>query len=105
MYFVVIGKDRDDGTLRKEARADHLTFVAGSQDRIVYAGPLIEQGQMVGSLFIFDVEDRRALDACLAQDPYFARAIFGSVEIYESRWMVPEKEPGFLLAEAERARS
>lgn len=105
MYFVVIGKDRDDGTLRKAARADHLTFVAARQDRIVYAGPLIEKGQMLGSLFIFEVEDRGALDACLAEDPYFARGIFGSVEIYESRWMVPEKEPGFLLAEAERARS
>lgn len=105
MYFVVIGKDRDDGSLRRAARADHLTFVAEKQDRIVYAGPLIEDGHMIGSLFIFDVENRQALDACLAEDPYFARSIFGSVEIYESRWMVPEREPGFLLAEAERART
>ncbi len=105
MHFVVIGKDRDDGAMRKAARADHLVFVAGKQDRIVYAGPLIDEGQMIGSVFIFDVKDRTALDACLAEDPYFARGIFGSVEIYESRWMVPEKQPGFLLAEAERARS
>lgn len=105
MYFVVIGKDRDDGTLRKAARADHLIYIAGKQDRIVYAGPLLDEGRMVGSLFIFDVADRGALDLCLAEDPYFARGIFGSIEIFESRWMVPEREPGFLLAEAERARS
>lgn len=105
MHFVVIAKDKDDGTLRKAARADHLVHIAGRQDRIVYAGPLIEDGRMVGSLFVFDVEDRAALDACLAQDPYFARGIFGRVEIYESRWMVPEREPGLLLAEADRARS
>jgi len=33
------------------------------------------------------------------------RPIFDSIEIYESRWMVPEREPGFLAAEAERARN
>jgi hypothetical protein len=27
------------------------------------------------------------------------------VEIFESRWMVPEREPGALRAEAERART
>ena len=105
MFFVVIGKDKDDGTARQEARADHLTYIAARQRLIVYAGPLLEQGRMVGSIFIFDVEDRAALDSCLAEDPYFARGIFGSVDVYESRWMVPEREPGFLAAEAARARA
>ena len=59
---------------------------------------------MVGSLFVFDVPDRAALDAYLADDPYFNPGIFDTVEIWESRWMVPEREPGFLAAEAERAR-
>ena len=104
MHFVVIGKDRDQGESRAAARADHLVHIAGRQDQIVYAGPLLEDNRMVGSLFIFDVRDRDTLEACLADDPYFARDIFGSVEIYESRWMVPEREAGFLLAEAERAR-
>jgi len=44
-------------------------------------------------------------DAHLAQDPYFREAIFETVEIYESKWMVPEREPGFLAAEAKRARA
>ena len=104
MHFVVIGKDKKKEELRRRHRADHLDFVAGEQDRIVYAGPLLEEDRMVGSLFVFDLPDRAALDAYLARDPYFAEAIFESVEIYESRWMVPEREPGFLAAEAERAR-
>jgi hypothetical protein len=59
---------------------------------------------MVGSLFVFDLADRAALDSYLAEDPYFAgEGIFESVEIWESRWMVPEREPGFLAAEADRA--
>lgn len=67
-------------------------------------GRLIESGRMIGSIFIFDVENRAALDHYLDGDPYFRNAIFETVEIYESRWMVPEREPGFLAAEAERAR-
>ena len=104
MHFVVIGKDKGEGELRRRHRASHLEFVAGEQDKIVYAGPLLEEGRMIGSLFVFDLPDRAALDAYLARDPYFAEAIFETIEIYESRWMVPEREPGFLAAEAERAR-
>jgi hypothetical protein len=105
MHFVVIGKDKKEGELRRRHRAAHLEFVADRQDTIVYAGPLIEDGRMVGSVFILDVEDRAALDAALAADPYFAEEIFETVEIFESRWMVPEREPGFLKAEAARARA
>ncbi|HEY0112995.1 MAG TPA: YciI family protein [Allosphingosinicella sp.] len=104
MNFVVIGRDKGGGELRARHRADHLLFIEGRQDLIVYAGPLLEGGRMIGSLFVFDVQDRAALDVHLAQDPYFSEAIFETVEIYESRWMVPEREPGFLKAEAELAR-
>ena len=104
MNFVVIGKDPPGGAPRAEHRPAHLEYVDGFQDSIVYAGPLLEDGRMIGSIFVFDVPDRAALDAYLAGDPYFDPGIFETVEIYESRWMVPEHEPGFLRAEAERAR-
>lgn len=104
MNFIVIGKDKGD--LRRARRAAHLEFIAGRQQGILYAGPLIEGGRMIGSLFLFDVPDRAALDAHLADDPYFADGgIFETVEIYESRKMVPEPEPGALAAEAQRARA
>ena len=86
------------------ARADHLDHVATQQDKIIYSGPLLEDGKMVGSLFIFNLPDRAALDASLAQDPYFIHDIFETIEIFESRWMVPERTPGALKEEAERAR-
>ncbi len=103
MHFVVIGRDKGAGELRRAARPDHLRFIAEKQNLIVYAGPLIEGGRMIGSLFVFDVESRAALAAYMAEDPYFTPGIFESIEIYESRRMVPEQEPGFLAAEAERA--
>lgn len=105
MHFIVIGKDEGEGALRREERPAHLEYVAERQHLIVYAGPLIEQGRMIGSVFIFEVEDRAALDSYLAADPYFTRPIFRTVEIYESRRMVPESEPGALRAEADRARA
>ena len=104
MHFILIGKDKEGA--RAARRPAHLEFVAERQHQILYAGPLIEDGRMIGSLFVFDVADRAALDAYLADDPYFAAGgIFETVEIYESRRMVPESEPGFLAAEAERARA
>jgi len=105
MHFVVIAKDKPDPSLRLAARADHLEFVAGRQHDFVYGGPLIENGAMIGSILIFDLPDRAALDSYLAADPYFARGVFAGVDIYESRWMVPEREAGVLAAEAERARA
>ena len=104
MNFVVLGRDRTDGEARARHRSAHLRYVEGHQAKIIYAGPLIEDGRMVGSLFVFDLPDRAALDSYLAGDPYFDPGIFESVEIWESRWMVPEREPGFLAAEAERSR-
>jgi uncharacterized protein len=104
MHFVVIARDEPTGEARLRHRPAHLDFVAERQDDIVYAGPLLDGGNMVGSLFVFDLPDRAALDAYLAADPYFTAPIFASVEIFESRWMVPEREPGFLKAEAARAR-
>ena len=105
MHFVVIGKDAGDGSLRLEERAAHLEYVADYQSLIIFAGPLLAEERMIGSLFVFDVPDREALDLYLAGDPYFTRPIFATVEIYESRWMVPEREAGFLAGEAERART
>lgn len=104
MHYVVIGRDKLDPELRKAARADHLEYIATQQDRIIYAGPLLEDGHMVGSLFIFEVPDRAALDSHFAEDPYFTRGIFATVEIFESRWMVPERTPGALREEAAKAR-
>ena len=103
MTFVVIGRDPPGGEPRRRWRAAHLEFVAGQQDGIVYAGPLLEGGEMIGSLFVFDFDDRAALDSYLVRDPYFTTPIFETVEIYESRWMVPEREPGTLAAEAAKA--
>ena len=104
MHFVVIGRDKD-ASLRLRLRAEHLEFIADRQAAIIYSGPLLEDGRMVGSLFLFELPDRAALDAALADDPYFREELFETVEVFETRRMVPESEPGALRREAERARA
>ena len=101
---MVIGKDKGDGSLRKQERPGHLSFVSEKQAMIVYAGPLLEDGRMVGSIFVFDVPDRETLDAYLSEDPYFTGRILETIEIYDTHWMVPERDPRALAAEVERAR-
>lgn len=105
MQFVVIGKDKGSGEHRARHRGDHLEYIAGRQGSIIYAGPLLESDRMVGSLFVFDMADRAELDAYLGEDPYFTGGVFETVEIFESRRMIPERSPGFLLEEAQRARA
>jgi hypothetical protein len=104
MQFVVIGRDKGDGALRRAERPAQPEDVAARQQLLFYPGPLIEDGRMIGSLFVLDLPDRAALDAYPAADPCFTLPISETVEIYESRRMVPEAAPGFLAAEAERAR-
>ena len=104
MHLVVIARDKADAGLRRRHRADHLDYVSGYQDRIIYAGPLIDDGRTVVSLFFFDLPSREVLDDYLAGYPYFTAPIFDRVEIFESRWIVPEQKRGFLREEAARAR-
>jgi uncharacterized protein YciI len=104
MSFVVIARDKADASLRRRHRAAHLDYVAGHQDKIVYGGPLLEEGRMVGSLFVFALDSRAELDAYCAGDPYFTAPIFDTIEVFESRWLVPEREAGSLAAEAAKAR-
>ncbi len=66
---------------------------------------LDETGKVVGSLMVLDLPDRAALDAHMARDPYFKEGIFGSVEVFESRQIVPEMVPGSLDAELAKQRA
>jgi uncharacterized protein YciI len=100
MPFIVYAKDKPGSSLRAKWRAAHLEFVTTCRDVFRYGGPLIDaSGAVVGSIMVLDLPDRAALDAHMARDPYFREAIFASVEIFETRQIVPELVPGSLDAE------
>lgn len=99
MLFVVYCKDKP-GDLRGQLRGDHLRHVVANPKPYRFGGPLMsDDGRVIGSFILFEVEDRAQLDAILAADPYFRDGLFQSVEIHATRQVVPELEPGVLKQE------
>ncbi|NHF73724.1 YciI family protein [Paracoccus xiamenensis] len=82
-YFAVICRDKPDSlSLRMENREAHLAYARDS-GVLFLGGPLIEDGQMAGSLAILDVADLAAAQDWAAHDPYGKAGLFQSVTINE----------------------
>lgn len=81
--FAVICRDRA-GHLqtRLDTREAHLAFL-GTQPGLKAAGPLIEEGEMRGSLLIVEAETLTSVKDWAAADPYKAADLFASVEVIE----------------------
>ena len=81
--FAVICRDHA-GKLqtRLDTRVNHLAFLK-DQPGLKMAGPLIEDGEMRGSLLIVEAEDLIRVKDWAATDPYKAADLFASVEVIE----------------------
>ena len=82
MLYALICDDRPGALeVRKANREAHLAHLRDT-GVVVAAGPFLgDDGGMVGSLVIIDVEDRAAAEAWSAADPYKAAGLFERVEI------------------------
>ncbi|AUH33679.1 YciI family protein [Paracoccus tegillarcae] len=81
--FAIICRDKP-GMLqaRIDARDAHLGFLR--QEGIVrLAGPLIEEGEMRGSLIVLEADDLENAQRWADMDPYKAAGLFASVDIIE----------------------
>jgi uncharacterized protein len=90
--FVAICPDVENGLARRMAvREQHLAYVRSlPADFIKLAGPFLDAaGEMCGSMFIFEAEDRAAVEAYFAQDPYVTGGVFARVEIRPFRVTIP----------------
>ncbi|TKW66341.1 MAG: YciI family protein [Paracoccus denitrificans] len=82
-YFAVTCRDKPDALpVRMENRAAHLAYVEET-GAVFIGGPLLEDGQMAGSMLVLDVADLDAAKAWAAADPYAKAGLFGSVTINE----------------------
>lgn len=81
--FAVICRDKP-GALqtRLDTREAHLAYVRDS-GIVRMAGPLIEDGEMRGSLLILETDDLAAAQDWAANDPYKAAGLFDSVQVVE----------------------
>ncbi|MDX9998546.1 MAG: YciI family protein [Phenylobacterium sp.] len=81
--FVAVCIDKPNSLeLRMATREAHFAYVRGKQGMMKLGGPFLdENGQMAGSLIIFEAEDLQAAKAFSAEDPYTKAGLFERVEV------------------------
>jgi len=79
MLFVVVATDKDNSlALRMATREAHLAY-ARETGVIRVGGPFLDSnGEMSGSLIIFEAENLEAAKAWHANDPYVKAGLFAS---------------------------
>lgn len=91
--FAFIGHDGPSGPeLRKLHRPAHLEGLEGlaAADRIVHAGPLLDEGGApVGSVIVFEAGDLAEAKQIAARDPYVTEGIFERHTVHETKAVFP----------------
>ena len=79
--------------LRLQTRPEHKACLAQLQERIAFAGPLLQDdGQtMIGSLLVIDFPGRAAAEAWLAQEPFHRSGLYASVQIHAFSNLWPQR--------------
>lgn len=81
--FAVICRDHPGALqIRLDTREAHLGFLQ-AEGVVRMAGPLIEDGEMRGSLIILKAPDLATAQDWAARDPYKAAGLFASVDVIE----------------------
>ncbi len=82
MLFTLIAIDKPDSLgLRTATRAAHFEYGSGSGN-VKLGGPFLDaNGDMVGSLIIFEAADLEAAQKWAANDPYAKAGLFARSEI------------------------
>ena len=83
MLFAIICIDKPGALdIRKANREAHLGYIGAADGAIVQAGPFLDaNGDMCGSLLIFEGEDISDAQAWADADPYALAGLFQSVDI------------------------
>lgn len=72
--------------LRMATREAHLTYVKDNAAAIRLAGPVLDAaGDMAGSHFILEMDDKAGVEAFSAADPYAKAGLFQSISIWPWR--------------------
>ena len=88
MLIALIARDKAGALqIRKDNRSAHLAYIEET-GVVAQAGPLIEAGEMAGSLVILDVADMTAAEGWAANDPYAKAGLFDKVELIEWKKVV-----------------
>lgn len=99
MLYLILGRDVDDALARRrEARPAHLQRLEALRDegRLVLAGPLPRidaedpgAAGFSGSMIVAEFESLPAARIWAEADPYCAAGVYGEVEVYPFRQVLP----------------
>jgi uncharacterized protein YciI len=91
MLFMAYCLDKPGAiTIRMANRPDHVEYLAKHNDKLVYAGPLLNhEEEMMGSLLVLDVANRAEMDRFLHDDPYAKAGLFQSVSVHGTKKAFP----------------
>ncbi|WP_343116362.1 YciI family protein [Ostreiculturibacter nitratireducens] len=83
MRFAVVCRDKPGHLqVRLDTRSEHLAYIKET-GIVEMAGPLIEGGEMCGSLIVLEADSIEAARAWAAGDPYAKAGLFENVDITE----------------------
>ena len=97
MLYALICTDKPNSlALRKANRPEHVAYLEGLGETLVFAGPFTEaDGEtMNGSLVVIEAASLEAARKIAAGDPFARAGLFASVDIRTWLWTVnnPEEE-------------
>ena len=91
MQFILIAYDGTDPEAldrRMKVRPEHLEKieVLKSRGEFLAGGAILDNdGKMIGSMIVYDYNDRNSLDKALQDEPYFTKGVWQKVEIQPFR--------------------
>ena len=96
MYFAILCFDKPGaGELREKTRPVHNAYLKEHAERMHIGGPFeSDEGGIVGTLLIVNVENRAAALAFTDHEPFHKAGVFESVVVRRWRQMQPELQPG-----------
>ena len=89
MLYCLFCKDKENSLeIRMQNREKHLNYVAET-GVVEYAGPLLsEDDEMIGSLIIIDVHNKREAKLWSENDPYMKANLFTKIEILKFKHLI-----------------
>lgn len=87
MPYVIQTVDKPDGApIRSGVRQEHLKYLEANKHKLLAAGALLNDDGSGGhgGVIIVDVEDRKAAEDFIANDPFTKAGLFAKVTV--TRW-------------------
>lgn len=88
MLYAIIAEDKPDGLEHRLAvRPTHLKHLESLGDKLVFAGPFLDENEKPrGSLMVIDAQSRAEAEAMAAQDPFVTQGVFARYEVKRWNW-------------------